>query len=117
VGPVDRVILTSDLSKRYGNRTVVNRLSLQVRQGEIYGFLGLNGAGKTTTIRLLLGMIRPSEGAAWIFGMRPHPGALDLWARVGYVVEAPVAYPELTVRENLEVFRWLRRVTDPKAVE
>lgn len=117
MGPVDRVILTSDLSKHYGNRIAVNRLSLQVRQGEIYGFLGLNGAGKTTTIRLLLGMIRPSEGAAWIFGVRPHPDALDLWARVGYVVEAPSAYPELTVRENLEVFRRLRRVTDPKAVE
>ncbi len=114
---MDRAIVTSDLTKRYGNATAVDRLSLQVREGEIYGFLGLNGAGKTTTIRLLLGMIRPSEGSAWVFGVRVHPGALDLWSRVGYLAETPSAYPELTVRENLEVFRRLRRVGDPKAVE
>lgn len=114
---MDRAILTSGLTKRYVHRTAVDRLSLQVREGEIYGFLGLNGAGKTTTIRLLLGMIRPSEESAWVFGVRVYPGALELWSRVGYLVETPAAYPELTVRENLEVFRRLRRVADPKAVE
>ena len=55
-------IETSDLSKQYGDVHAVNHVSLQVKQGEIFGFLGLNGAGKTTTIRMLLGMIRPSEG-------------------------------------------------------
>ena len=71
--------------------------------GEIYAFLGLNGAGKTTTIRMLLGMIRPSEGAAYLLGKPVHPDARALWAQVGYLVETPHAYPELTVRENLEV--------------
>ncbi len=110
-------IATSDLIKRYGDRVAVDRLSLAVGRGEIYGFLGLNGAGKTTTIRMLLGMVRPTAGSARIFGRQAHAGARDLWSSVGYLVETPHAYPELTVRENLEVFRRLRRVADPQVVE
>ena len=59
--------------------------------------------GKTTTIRMLLGMIQPSAGAASLLGKPVHADARDLWAQVGYLVETPHAYPELTVRENLEV--------------
>jgi ABC-2 type transport system ATP-binding protein len=114
---MNSIITTHDLTKRYGDRTAVDRLSLAVGPGEIYCFLGLNGAGKTTTIRMLLGMIRPTAGSARLFGMRAHSGAGDLWSRVGYLVEVPRAYPELTVRENLEVVRRLRRVTDMSAVD
>ena len=110
-------IATTKLTKRYGGKTAVERLSLQVREGEIYAFLGLNGAGKTTTIRMLLGMIRPSEGGAVIFGTRVQTNTRDIWSQVGYLVETPSAYPELTVRENLEVSRRLHRVGDPRAVE
>ncbi len=109
-------IITTELTKCYGDKTAVERLSMQVREGEIYAFLGLNGAGKTTTIRMLLGMIRPTGGSATIFGTRVSAGALDLWREVGYLVEIPYAYPELTVRENLELARRLRRVGDPHAV-
>src|SRR5262249_49743390 len=80
-------------------------------------FLGLNGAGKTTTIRMLLGMIQPTNGAAHLLGRPVHADARDLWAQVGYLVETPYAYPELTVRENLEVFRRLRGLRDSNAVE
>lgn len=111
---MDSAITTDNLTKRYGDRTAVERLSLTVGRGEIYGFLGLNGAGKTTTIRMLLGMIRPTAGAARLFGVRVHAGAL--WSRVGYLVETPQAYPDLTVRENLALFARLRRVADPRAV-
>jgi ABC-2 type transport system ATP-binding protein len=114
---VKSAISTFDLTKRYGDQTAVDHLSLHVGSGEIYGFLGLNGAGKTTTIRMLLGMIRPSKGNALIFGRAVQPDARDLWARVGYLVETPNAYPELTVRENLEVVRRLRRIADPHAVD
>lgn len=113
---MDSAIATSGLTKRYDDRAVVEHLSLAVGRGEIYGFLGLNGAGKTTTIRMLLGMVRPSGGTVRILGDRAHAGARGLWARVGYLVETPHAYPELTVRENLEAFRRLRRVADPRAV-
>lgn len=114
---MDSVITTTGLTKRYGGRPVVDHLSLTVGRGEIYGFLGLNGAGKTTTIRMLLGMVKPSSGTVRILGVQPSAGAQRLWTRVGYLVETPHAYPELTVRENLEVFRRLRRVADRHAVE
>jgi ABC-2 type transport system ATP-binding protein len=105
------------LTKRYGEFYAVEDVSLRVGYGEIYAFLGLNGAGKTTTIRMLLGMIRPTSGAATLLGKRVDADARELWAQVGYLVETPHAYPELTVRENLEVFRRLRGLRDPKAVE
>ena len=95
----------------------MDHLSLRVGQGEIYAFLGLNGAGKTTTIRMLLGMIRPTEGAAWVLGTRVRPSVRKVWSDVGYLVETPHAYPELTVRENLEVSRRLHGVADPRSVK
>jgi ABC-2 type transport system ATP-binding protein len=67
---MDGIITTDQLSKRYGKLHAVDGVSLNVRKGEIYGFLGLNGAGKTTTIRMLLGMIRPTAGAAYIRGKK-----------------------------------------------
>ncbi len=110
-------ISADGLTKRYGAICAVDNVSLRVGRGEIYAFLGLNGAGKTTTIRMLLGMIRPTSGAAYLLGRPVSADARDLWAQVGYLVETPHAYPELTVRENLEVFRRLRELRDPKAVE
>ena len=91
-------------------------LSLRVAEGEIYAFLGLNGAGKTTTIRMLLGMIKPTAGAPPCLGTRVRLGSREPWAEVGYLVEMPHAYPELTVRENLEVARRLHPGTDRKAI-
>lgn len=114
---MNAVIRTFDLSKRYGNIVAVDRLSLEVGPGEIYGFLGLNGAGKTTTIRTLLGLIRPTGGTVEVLGTNIQSTPSKPWDSVGYLVEMPHAYPELTVRENLEVIRQLRPGTDPSAVE
>ena len=110
-------IEASGLTKRFGNFIAVNDLSLNIRRGEIYGFLGLNGAGKTTTIRMLLGMIRPSAGTVSLFGAKVEPGQKGIWQRVGYMVETPHAYPDLTVRENLEISRRLRQLKDAGSVE
>jgi ABC-2 type transport system ATP-binding protein len=90
---------------------------LNIRKGEIYGFLGLNGAGKTTTIRMLLGMIKPSSGSVSLFGTKVQPGQRSIWQRVGYMVEIPHAYPDLTVKENLEIFRQLRQLKNADTVE
>jgi ABC-2 type transport system ATP-binding protein len=109
-------IETDNLGKRYGSVTAVERLSLRVAEGEIYAFLGLNGAGKTTTIRMLLGMIKPTSGTATVLQTRVHLGSRFPWASVGYLVEIPYAYPELTVRENLEVARRLHPGVPPRAV-
>jgi ABC-2 type transport system ATP-binding protein len=114
---VEDVIRTENLSKHYGNLRAVDDVSLQVRKGEIYGFLGLNGAGKTTTIRLLLGMIRPTAGSAFLLGRKVDTDCCDVWEKVGYLVETPSSYPELTVWENLEVMRRLRRIPDKTPVE
>jgi ABC-2 type transport system ATP-binding protein len=111
----DRAVSTVDLTKRYGDVAALDGVQLRVERGEIYGFLGLNGAGKTTTIRLLLGMIHPTSGHAEIFGVRVGPGAREVWRRVGHLVESAVAYPELTVRENLEHARRLHDLPDRHA--
>jgi ABC-2 type transport system ATP-binding protein len=113
---MDRIIETEDLGKRYGDITAVDGLSLRVAEGEIYAFLGLNGAGKTTTIRMLLGMIKPTCGSATVLGKRVRMGSREPWAQVGYLVEMPHAYPELTVYENLEIARRLHPGTERKAV-
>jgi ABC-2 type transport system ATP-binding protein len=110
-------IAAAGLTKRFGDVTAVNDLSLNIRRGEIYGFLGLNGAGKTTTIRMLLGMIKPSAGSVSLFGIKVGPGKRSIWQRVGYLVETPHAYPDLTVRENLEIIRRWRKIDDAGAVE
>jgi len=110
------VIETQSLSKRYGDVRAVENLSLRVVEGEIYAFLGLNGAGKTTTIRMLLGMIKPTTGYAKVFQTRVRLGSHQPWASVGYLVETPHAYPELTVWENLEVARRLHPGTPSAAV-
>jgi ABC-2 type transport system ATP-binding protein len=114
---MDDAIVTRGLSRTYGSRRAVDGLSLRVRRGEIYGFLGLNGAGKTTTIRMLLGMIAPTSGSATLLGERVHASATGLWARVGYLVEVPHAYPQLTVRESLEIVRRLRHLPGRDAVD
>jgi ABC-type multidrug transport system ATPase subunit len=94
------VVETRELGKRYGDAIVaVDRLTMGVLRGEVYGFLGPNGAGKTTTLRILLGLIRPTSGSARVLGAAPgSPAGL---ARVGALVETPAFYPFLSGRDNL----------------
>jgi ABC-2 type transport system ATP-binding protein len=110
-------IRTENISKQYDDVCAVSDMSLNVRKGEIYGFLGLNGAGKTTTIRMLLGMIRPTSGTAYIMEKKVTAGNTELWKHIGSLVETPYSYPELTVRENLEIFRRLRFIPDKKSID
>jgi ABC-type multidrug transport system ATPase subunit len=96
------VIETRDLGKRYGSRIVaVDRLTMRVRRGEVYGFLGPNGAGKTTTLRMLLGLVRPTSGGALVLGA--PPGSPEGLARIGSLIETPTFYPFLSGRDNLRV--------------
>jgi ABC-2 type transport system ATP-binding protein len=111
------IIRTENISKHYGKVRAVTDMSLNVRKGEIYGFLGLNGAGKTTTISMLLGMTRPTKGAAFIKGKKVYADNTELWKNVGSLVEVPYSYPELTVRENLEIYRRLRFLSDKKSID
>lgn len=110
------VIQTEKLTKKFGDTIAVDDVSINVREGEIYGFLGLNGAGKTTTIRLLLGMIKPDSGKISLFGENAKQ-ASRIWNDVGYLVETPYSYPNLTVKENLEVCYQLRGLKDKKQID
>ena len=112
---MEYAVETNGLSKSYRDVRAVDSVSLRVTPGEIYGFLGLNGAGKTTTIRALLGMIRPSQGSVKVLDQAVGPRGHGPWSRVGHLVERPSAYPELTVRENLEIARRLQKLADKEA--
>src|SRR5436305_3626780 len=95
-------IATHGLSKHFGQRKAVDGLTISIPTGTIAGFVGPNGAGKTTTIRLLLGLVRPSEGSATILG-QPLTHPKRYLPHVGALIEAPAFYPSLSGRTNLEV--------------
>jgi ABC-2 type transport system ATP-binding protein len=100
-------ISTSGLTKRYGTTVALDALDLAVHDGEVYGYLGPNGAGKTTTIRLLLGLHRPSAGAAQIFGLDAWSEPVAAHRRTAYVAGEPFLWPSLT---SAETFEYLARV-------
>lgn len=110
------IIQTSHLSKEYNGFYAVKDVSLKINKGEIYGFIGLNGAGKTTTIRMLLGMIRPTNGTCYLKSEKVSLINNHMWQNVGYMVETPHSYPELTVEENLDIFRRLRLISNREIV-
>jgi ABC-type multidrug transport system ATPase subunit len=98
------VIRTESLTKRYGPVLAVDAIDLDVRAGDVYGFLGANGSGKTTTVRMLLGLVLATSGRAEIFGEQMPRSARTVLPQVGTLVEGPASYPHLTGRANLELF-------------
>jgi ABC-2 type transport system ATP-binding protein len=94
-------IRTRGLTRRFGTTTAVDALDLDVPPGRIYGFLGPNGSGKTTTIRMLCGLLRPSDGEATVLGHELPGGAEPLRARIGYMTQRFALYEDLSVEENL----------------
>ena len=114
---MNHAVKIDNFSKSYGDVHAVKNVSLRVMPGEIYGFLGLNGAGKTTTIRAMLGMIHPSSGQISVLGQPVGPAGQGPWGKVGYLVENASAYPDLTVRENLEISRRLHGLLNPAVVD
>ncbi|MEQ9061161.1 MAG: ribosome-associated ATPase/putative transporter RbbA [Gammaproteobacteria bacterium] len=102
-GDGDTAIEARDLTMRFGAFTAVDRVNLRVQRGEIFGFLGSNGCGKTTTMKMLTGLLAPSEGRAWLFGREVDPHDLTTRRRVGYMSQFFSLYTELTVRQNLEL--------------
>ncbi|MEU7139114.1 ABC transporter ATP-binding protein [Nocardia sp. NPDC046473] len=104
----DSIVVTRGLTKRYGAHAAVDGVSMSVAAGEIYGFLGPNGAGKTTTLRMLVGLIRPSDGAATVAGQVPGDPAVV--RRIGVLIEGPGFYPYLSGRDNLRVLAKYRGI-------
>ncbi|MEV6891505.1 ABC transporter ATP-binding protein [Kribbella sp. NPDC051137] len=104
---MDHVVRTRNLTKRFGRRTALDGLDLDVPPGEVLGYLGPNGAGKTTTIRLLAGLIRPTAGSAVVFGFDAADQYDALQRRIGYLPGDFVAYPDLTGTQYLDYFAHL----------
>lgn len=98
---LENVIETSGLTRRFGSVTAVDKLELSVPKGVIYGFLGPNGSGKSTTIRLLCGLLTPTEGMAQVLGMRVPDDSAALKSRIGYMTQKFSLYEDMTVEENL----------------
>ena len=97
----DIAIEARDLSMRFGDFTAVDQVNFRIHRGEIFGFLGSNGCGKTTTMKMLTGLLPPSEGEAWLFGRKVDARDIATRRRVGYMSQAFSLYSELTVEQNL----------------
>jgi ABC-2 type transport system ATP-binding protein len=96
------VVVTDRLSKRFGALEAVKDLTIEIKEGEIFGLLGPNGSGKTTFMRMLVGLVKPTSGSATVLG-RPSTDKEHL-AQLGYMTQAGALYSDLTVRENIEFF-------------
>lgn len=110
---MDHIVATDGLCKRYGKRNVVENLDLRIPQGCVYGFLGPNGSGKSTTMKMLLSLVRPTEGEVRVMG-RPMTRATrrELLGQIGSLIEAPPGYGHLTGRENMRLVGRLLSLDD-----
>ncbi|MFD3448913.1 ATP-binding cassette domain-containing protein [Microbacteriaceae bacterium 4G12] len=111
------IVQTQNLSKTYGAIKLVNKVNLHVQKGEIYGFLGPNGAGKTTTLKMLLGLIKPSEGTINIFGESLSKDRSSILQHTGSLIESPSYYGHLTGLENMKIMQRLRNVPNKNVDE
>ncbi|WP_233711234.1 ABC transporter ATP-binding protein [Lederbergia citrisecunda] len=102
------ILETSNLTKRFGNFTALDGVNIEVNEGEIFGFIGPNGAGKSTTIRVLLGILKATEGAAKIFGFDAWKDAVEIHKRIAYVPGDVNLWPNLTGGEVIDLFVKLR---------
>ena len=110
------IIETRNLCKRYGTVMRVTNLALQVPEGSISGFLGPNGAGKSTTLKMILGLVRPTQGEIQVFGQPMNRGnRIAVLRQVGSLIESPSYYGHLTGEENLRIVQTLRGLP-PKAI-
>lgn len=113
----DKVIQTKELTKKYGEQTVVNQVNLHVKKGRIYGLLGRNGAGKTTIMKMMLGLTAATSGSTELFGSPLWGNEKTIYPRIGAMIEHPGFYPNLTGTENLEIFAKLRGTASNHAVK
>ncbi|MGF7185397.1 bacitracin transport system ATP-binding protein [Desulfitispora alkaliphila] len=114
---MNAILKTINLSKHYGSQWAVHQLNMTVEKGEIYGFLGRNGAGKTTTIRMMLGLITPTEGQIEIFESNLKNNKKNILNRIGAIVEFSGFYPNLNAVENMEINARLMGIKKKQAIQ
>lgn len=113
----DMAVTLRDLEKRFGDFTAVNRISLDVKRGEIFGFLGPNGAGKSTTIRMLCGILQPTSGSGTVAGFDIVDQPEEIKKNIGYMSQKFSLYEDLTVEENIDFYSGIYRIPDAKKKE
>jgi ABC-2 type transport system ATP-binding protein len=106
------IIETEGLTKRYGHQVAVNNLTLQIQEGEVFGFLGPNGAGKTTTLLMFLGLTEPTSGKARVMGFDPTRNPFHVKEKVGYLPENVGFYEDMDAQQNLRFVARLNRIPD-----
>ena len=109
---LEPAIVVDALTRRFGDFTAVNAISFAVAQGEVFGFLGANGAGKTTAIRMLIGLLAPSEGRATVAGFDVATDSEEVRKRIGYMSQRFSLYEDLTVRENIALYGGIYGLSD-----
>ncbi len=114
---MDWVVECQNLTKRFGDKTVVDNLSLQVARGEVFGVLGPDGAGKTTTFRMVIGIVDPTAGAARVLGFDTRTQTQVVRERIGYVSQRFSLYGDLTIAENVDFFADLYQVPPSDRIE
>ena len=103
------------LTRRFGDFTAVDNVTLAIERGEIFGFLGSNGCGKSTTMKMLTGLLPPTEGTATLFGNSVEAGSMDVRKKLGYMTQAFSLYSEMTIRQNLQLHARLYHLEPNKA--
>jgi ABC-2 type transport system ATP-binding protein len=111
-GNAGPAIVAHNLTRRFGTFTAVDHISFEVKAGEVFGFLGANGAGKTTAIRILTGLLAPSEGEASVAGFDVQTQIEQVRARIGYMSQRFSLYEDLTVRENIQLYGGIYGLSD-----
>lgn len=112
---MEYILKTYNLTKQYGGTVVADNVNMNIKKGEIYGFLGRNGAGKTTTLRMIMGLITPTKGEYELFGRKM--GDREVLGRIGAIIETPGFYPNLTARENLDIHRRLMGIPNKEYID
>lgn len=114
---LDSAIRTVDLTKRFGTKTAVNQLNLSIDRGEIFGLIGPNGAGKSTTMRLLVDVLRPTSGEAFLLGKNPRTAGKELRGNLGYLPDEFITTPSFTGTQILKHFMTLNPPKDSSRLE
>lgn len=112
----NKIIVTKDLCKEYGNKLVVNNINLNIRKGDIYGLVGKNGSGKTTLIKMIMSLTKITKGEVELFGKTTESEKRETHSRIGCLIETPAFYPYLTAEENLEYYRIQSGIVDKDCV-
>lgn len=117
VNEMENIIEIKELSKKYNDFYALDKVTLNIKKGRIYGLLGKNGAGKTTIMKSILGLIYPTSGKIYMKGLPLNYKNKSQLSTIGSMIETPSFYSSLTAKENLELFALIRGVTDKNAIE